>query len=331
MGDAMNEMILQVEDLHIRFKTYAGIVHAVSGISFEIRRGEMFGLVGESGCGKSITGMAIMNAIPEPGKIEKGRVLFNGENILRKNEVQMQSLRGGRIAMIFQDPTASLNPVFTIGNQILRQVRQHSDRSRKEAEAHALAFFERVGLPDPKRIFNAYPHELSGGMQQRVMIAMGLASGAELLIADEPTTALDVTIQAQILALLAELREKENLSILLITHDLGVVAETCERVAVAYAGRVVETGHVDSVLYAPKHPYTRGLLAALPDSVEHGQSLQMIKGNVPDGLRPVSGCPFHPRCSDVIEICRRKDPAQFQMEDVGHIVACHLYVEGTDD
>ncbi|MBT3388991.1 MAG: ABC transporter ATP-binding protein [Chloroflexi bacterium] len=326
----MTDTILQVDDLHIRFETYAGTVHAVNGISFEIQRGEMFGLVGESGCGKSVTGMALMNAIPSPGKIENGRVLFNGEDILQKNEAQMQSLRGGRIAMIFQDPTASLNPVFTIGNQILRQVRQHSARSRKEAEEHAFDFFERVGLPDPKRIFSAYPHELSGGMKQRVMIAMGLASGAEFLIADEPTTALDVTIQAQILALLAELREKENLSILLITHDLGVVAETCERVAVAYAGRVVETGQVDSVLYAPKHPYTRGLLAALPDSVQHGQPLQMIKGAVPDGLRPIAGCPFHPRCSDAMEICSIKEPAQVQMEDDGHIVACHLYGEGAN-
>lgn len=323
----MSDPILSIENLHVRFDTYAGTVHAVNGMSFEMQRGEMFGLVGESGCGKSVTGLAVMRAVPSPGRIENGRIFFNGEDVMLKEESEMQDLRGGRIAMIFQDPTASLNPVFTSGNQINRQIRQHSSVGKKEAKARALEMFDAVGLPDPERIYRAYPHELSGGMKQRVMIAMGLASGAELLIADEPTTALDVTIQAQILALLSDLRQKEGLSILLITHDLGVVAETCDRVAVAYAGCIVETGTVDEVLYETKHPYTQGLMAALPDAAEHGQPLVVIKGNVPDGLRPVKGCPFHPRCHAVMDICRDQGPHTIQLENKGHTVACHLYEE----
>lgn len=323
----MSDPILSIEDLHIRFDTYAGTVHAVNGMTFSMRPGEMFGLVGESGCGKSVTGLAVLRAVPSPGRIENGRVLFDGEDVMLKSDAEIQDLRGGRIAMIFQDPTASLNPVFTVGNQINRQIRQHNKMSKKTAKERALEMFDEVGLPDPAGIYRAYPHELSGGMQQRVMIAMALAAGAEMLIADEPTTALDVTIQAQILALLSELRQKEGLSILLITHDLGVVAETCDRVAVAYAGRIVETGAVDDVLYQTKHPYTQGLMAALPDMVEHGQPLQVIKGNVPDGLRPVTGCPFHPRCHAVMDICREQQPAAIQMESQGHMVACHLYEE----
>ncbi len=323
----MREPILTIEDLHVRFDTYAGTVHAVNGMSFSMQPGEMFGLVGESGCGKSVTGLAVLRAIPSPGSIENGRIFFEGEDLMARSEEEMQALRGGRIAMIFQDPTASLNPVFTAGSQISRQIRQHSKLNKKAAKARALEMFDEVGLPDPEGIYRAYPHELSGGMKQRVMIAMGLASGAELLIADEPTTALDVTIQAQILALLSELRQREGLSILLITHDLGVVAETCARVAVAYAGRIVETGAVEDVLYQTKHPYTQGLMAALPDTVEHGQPLQVIKGAVPDGLQPVPGCPFHPRCPDVMDICRQERPLPVQMAGAGHTVACHLYEE----
>ncbi len=323
----MTDPILSIEDLHVRFDTYAGTVHAVNGMTFEMQPGEMFGLVGESGCGKSVTGLAALRAVPSPGRIENGRIIFSGEDVMQKSEEEMQAIRGGRIAMIFQDPTASLNPVFTAGNQITRQIQQHSNASKKAAKERALEMFDEVGLPNPEGIYRAYPHELSGGMQQRVMIAMALASGAELLIADEPTTALDVTIQAQILALLSELRQNEGLSILLITHDLGVVAETCDRVAVAYAGRIVETGTVDDVLYQTKHPYTQGLMSALPDMVEHGHPLQVIKGNVPDGLRPVTGCPFHPRCYAVMDICREQQPLPIQMESQKHSVACHLYEE----
>jgi oligopeptide/dipeptide ABC transporter ATP-binding protein len=324
----ITDPILSIADLHVCFDTYAGTVYAVNGMTFAMMPGEMFGLVGESGCGKSVTGLAVLHAIPSPpGRIESGRILFSGEAIMEKSEAEMQDIRGRRIAMIFQDPTASLNPVFTVGNQIVRQIRQHSHAGKQEAEQRAIAMFEEVGLPDPQRIFRAYPHELSGGMQQRVMIAMALASGAELLIADEPTTALDVTIQAQILALLSELRRKEGLSILLITHDLGVVAETCDRVAVAYAGRIVESGSVEEVLYQTKHPYTQGLLAALPDTIKQNQQLQVIKGTVPDGLNPVLGCPFHPRCPDVMDICREQQPLPIQIGDQGHTVACYLYEE----
>jgi len=321
----VNTPLLSVEDLHVHFNTYAGICRAVNGVSFEIRPGEMFGLVGESGCGKTVTGLAIMRAVPPPGRIMKGRIVFQEEYLITKSESEMRDIRGGRIAMIFQDPTASLNPVFTVGYQISLQITQHRHVSKKEAKQLALDMFAEVGLPHARSIYNTYPHELSGGMQQRVMIAMALASGAELLIADEPTTALDVTIQAQILALLSQLRESEGLTILLITHDLGVVAETCDRVAVTYDGRIVETGTVDEVLYQTKHPYTQGLMAALPDSVDHGRPLQVIKGNVPDGLRPVTGCPFHPRCQAVMDICREQQPLHIQMENQGHTVACHLY------
>ena len=317
--------ILSVEDLHIRFNTYAGTVHAVNGITFDIRSGEMFGLVGESGCGKSVTGLAVLRKIPPPGQMVEGRIHFQGKDVMEMSEADLQDIRGGRIAMIFQNPGASLNPVFTVGSQITRLIRLHTDANKKQAKERALAMFESVGLPNPDRIFKAYPHNLSGGMQQRVMIAMALACGAELLIADEPTTALDVTIQAQILALLAELRKAEGLSILLITHDLGVVAETCDRVAVAYAGRIVETGQTDDVLYHPKHPYTRGLLAALPDTAGEGEALQVIKGNVPDGLRPVTGCPFHPRCPEAMDICQTHSPTLAKVGDTQHITACFLY------
>jgi oligopeptide/dipeptide ABC transporter ATP-binding protein len=284
----MNNHLLHVEDLYVRFKTYAGLVYAVNGMTFDVRRGEMFGLVGESGCGKSVTGLAILRMVPHPGEIVRGSIRFRGQDLLRKSEAEMRKIRGGRIAMIFQDPSASLNPVFTVGDQVTRVIQQHIATSKSEACQRALEMFAAVGLPDPSRIFRTYPHELSGGMQQRVMIAMALSSGAELLIADEPTTALDVTIQAQILALLAELKVRQGVSVLLITHNLGVVAETCDRVGVAYAGGIVETGKTDDVLYRMKHPYTQGLLAALPRPAQRGQALQSIEGSVPDG-RPERG------------------------------------------
>ncbi len=325
----MTEPLLIVESLYVRFRTYAGEVHAVNGMSFDIYPGEMLGLVGESGCGKSVTGLAVMNAVPPPGQIVNGRILFHNEDILQKDETEMRTIRGSSISMIFQDPTASLNPVFTVGNQITRQLRQHTKLNKAQTKKRALEMFAEVGLPDPERIFRAYPHELSGGMQQRVMIAMGLASGAELLIADEPTTALDVTIQAQILTLLSELRQREGLTILLITHNLGVVAETCDRIVVAYAGRVVENGRVADVLEHTKHPYTKGLLASLPDMAGPGEPLQVINGSVPDGLHPVSGCSFHPRCPEAMERCRRETPSLISVGANEHKAACHLYEEAS--
>jgi oligopeptide/dipeptide ABC transporter ATP-binding protein len=232
--------------------------------------------------------------------------------------------------MIFQDPSASLNPLFTIGNQVVRVVRQHLSLGKKEARKRALAMFEAVGLPDPKRIFHAYPHELSGGLQQRAMIAFALSTGAELLVADEPTTALDVTIQSQILELLIDLRDSQGVSILLITHNLGVVAETCDRVGVAYAGSIVETGVTDDVLFDMKHPYTHGLLAAIPHPSRRGQSLQAIDGSVPNGLALPTGCPFHPRCPEVLPLCQAQQPALISLGD-GHSVACHLYADQKED
>jgi len=272
-----------------------------------------------------VTGLTILRMVPYPGEITGGRILFHGEDLAQKSKSEMQAIRGRRIAMVFQDPSASLNPVFTVGNQMVRVIRQHLPVGRAEARERALEMFAAVGLPDPPGILRAYPHELSGGMQQRAMIAAALAPGAELLVADEPTTALDVTIQAQILALLADLRERQGVSILLITHNLGVVAETCDRVGVAYAGSIVEMGRTDDVLFRMKHPYTRGLLAALPRPARRGQPLQSIAGSVPDGLRLPPGCPFHPRCPAAMEVCREERPHLVPAGAEGHAVACHLY------
>jgi peptide/nickel transport system ATP-binding protein len=323
----VSNTLLAVENLHVRFNTYAGLVYAVNGMTFDIRTGEVFGLVGESGCGKSVTGLAVLRMVPHPGEIVEGRILFHGEDLLSRTETEMQNIRGRRIAMIFQDPSASLNPVFTVGDQTTCIIRQHSSANHAEAEKRALDTFVAVGLPDPPRMLRAYPHELSGGMQQRVMIAMALSSGAQLLIADEPTTALDVTIQAQILDMLTKLRETQELSILLITHNLGVVAETCDRVAVAYAGNVVEMGQTDDVLQRMKHPYTQGLLAALPRPTHRGQVLQSIKGSVPDGHRLPVGCSFHPRCPAVMDICRTDKPPLSPVGSEGHVAACYLYAD----
>ena len=321
----MNDSLLSVEDLHVQFSTYAGIVRAVNGISFEVREGEIFGLVGESGCGKSVTGYSVLRMVPHPGEITRGRITFQNEDLLTKSEAEMRRIRGGRIAMIFQDPSASLNPVFSIGNQVTRVIRLHLPVGKGEARELALHMFDSVGLPDPPRVFRSYPHELSGGMKQRVMIGMALSSGAELLIADEPSTALDVTIQAQILALLTQLRENQGVSILLITHDLGVVAETCDRVGVAYAGDIVEMGNAGDVLYDMKHPYTQGLLGALPRPTQRGKALLSIEGSVPDGISLLVGCPFHPRCPHAMDVCLVDKPPLVPVGFRGHVAACYLY------
>jgi peptide/nickel transport system ATP-binding protein len=323
--------LLSIQDLHVSFQTYAGVVRAVNGMTFEVQDGEIFGLVGESGCGKSMTGYAVLRMVPHPGEIQQGRILFHGENLLEASEAEMRQVRGGRIAMIFQDPSASLNPVFTVGSQATRVVRHHLNVGKSEARRLALETFDAVGLPDPARVFGSYPHELSGGMKQRIMIAMALSCGAELLIADEPSTALDVTIQAQILALLSDLRESQGVSILLITHDLGVVAETCDRVGVAYAGSIVEMGLAADVLYRMKHPYTLGLLGALPRPTHRGKTLQSIEGSVPDGLRLPPGCPFHPRCPRVMEVCMEAMPPLYPAGYKGHVAACYLYKEGVPE
>ncbi len=323
----MSDVLLSVKDLHVYFNTYAGKVHAVNGMTFDIRRSEIFGLVGESGCGKSVTSLAILNMIPQGGEIAQGRILLDGSDVLKMNKNQLQEVRGRRISIIFQDPSASLNPVFTVGSQTVRVINEHMKLPSDQAHRRALEMYYAVALPDPERIFRAYPHELSGGMQQRVMIAMALACGAELLIADEPTTALDVTIQAQILALLTDLRREQNISILLITHNLGVVAETCDRVGVAYAGTIVEIGKTEDVLFRTQHPYTQGLLGALPRPSTRKHALQSIPGSVPDGLTQHAGCPFAPRCPSVMEVCQRTMPPLVPLEAAGpgHAAACYLY------
>jgi oligopeptide/dipeptide ABC transporter ATP-binding protein len=323
----MSDNLLAVEDLSVVFHTYAGKVHAVNGMTFQVRRNEIFGLVGESGCGKSVTGMALVKMIPAGGEITAGRIDFDGQDILKMPPKELRQVRGRRIAMIFQDPSTSLNPVFSVGNQTVRIISQHMKISPEQARRRTLEMYAAVALPDPERIFRNYPHQLSGGMQQRVMIAMALACGAELLIADEPTTALDVTIQAQILELLTDLRREQNISILLITHNLGVVAETCDRVGVAYAGAIVEMGKTNDVLFNTKHPYSEGLLAALPRPSTRKRALQSIPGNVPDGMAPILGCPFSSRCSHTMEVCLSVTPELRAPEkaQADHFVACHLY------
>jgi oligopeptide/dipeptide ABC transporter ATP-binding protein len=266
--------------------------------------------------------------VPHPGEIVEGRITFQGEDLLEKSKDEMAHIRGGRIAMIFQDPSASLNPVFSIGDQMGRVIRRHLLLSSAETRERVLEMLDAVRLPDPARAARSYPHELSGGMKQRAMVAMALSTGAELLIADEPTTALDVTIQTQILALLTELQETQDVSILLITHDLGVVAETCHRVGVAYAGDIVEMGDVDDVLYQMKHPYTQGLLASLPRPTHRGQDLQSIEGSVPDGIHLPPGCPFHPRCPHAMGVCSGAKPPLYSVGREGHVAACYLYSEG---
>jgi len=323
----MSEILVNIENLHVRFRTYAGEVHAVNGVNLDIRRGEIFGLVGETGCGKTVTGLSLLRLIPHPGEIVAGRITFKGQDILSLSEQEMQDIRGAQIAMIFQNPAASLNPVFSVGEQIEMVIRQHQKVNRSVARQRALEMLETVGLPDPPQIIKTYPHELSGGMQQRVMVALALASNASLLIADEPTTALDVTIQAQILTLLTQLKESRGLSILLITHNMGVVAETCDRVAVLYAGHVVEKGRTRDIFKEMKHPYTQGLLEAIPRLGSHGKRLRAIIGSVPSGLVVLPGCPFEPRCSCAMDVCRQTSPP---LVSVGgeHYVACHRF---TDD
>lgn len=319
--------LLALKNLHITFTTYAGTIHAVNGMTFAIEKGEIFGLVGESGCGKSVTGLAIMRALTDTGKVTGGSILYKGEDLLLKSESTMKKIRGKQIAMIFQDPSASLNPVFTIGNQINRIIRHHTGLKQKSARQRALELFDSVALPDPEDIYQAYPHQLSGGMQQRVMIAMALSSGAELLIADEPTTALDVTIQAQILDLLVDLRAREGIAVLLITHNLGVVSTTCDRMAVAYAGQIIETGPTHQILRNMRHPYTRGLLASLPTRSIKGQALQPIAGQVPNGMHLLKGCSFASRCAHAQDDCLRSKPELQPLDQTGHCVACHFYLE----
>lgn len=319
----MDRPLVVVRDLRLEFRTYAGIVHALNGIDLEIYEQDVLGLVGETGCGKSVTGLSILRLVPRGGEIVSGSILFRGEELLDKPDSYMQQVRGASIAMIFQDPSASLNPLFTVGQQIETVMRRHQQAEKREIRRKALELLEVVELPDPPRILKTYPHELSGGMKQRVSIAIALSCGADLLIADEPTTDLDVTVQAQILDLLRRLRDTQGVAILLITHDLAVVAEMCQRVAVLYAGQVVESGPVDAVLYRAKHPYTQALLEASPRRSSRGKALQAIPGTVPSGLQPIEGCPFGPRCPHFMEACEQPPPRVGV--EATHTVACYLY------
>jgi peptide/nickel transport system ATP-binding protein len=293
---APGERLLDVRGLRTSFYTRDGVVRAVDGIDFHIGRGEILGLVGESGCGKSVTSLSIMRLIAKPGVIEAGEVVFDGQDLLKLSTSEMRKVRGNRISMIFQQPTSALNPVWDVGRQVAEVLEVHRGMKRPDARRRALDLLKMVGIPDAERRLDAYPHELSGGMAQRVMIAMALACEPELLIADEPTTALDVTIQAQILDLVRDLRDRTETAIILITHDLGVVAETCDRVAVMYAGEIIEQAPVDELFAAPRHPYTRGLLGSIPVLGDVRESLTVIPGNVPNLIGLPPGCRFAPRC-----------------------------------
>jgi oligopeptide/dipeptide ABC transporter ATP-binding protein len=306
----VSEPLLRVSHLTTVFDTKRGPVNAADDISFEIRAGETLGLVGESGSGKSVTALSIMRLLQPPGRVAAGRILFTGRDLLTLPEREMRSIRGAEISLIFQEPMTALNPVFTIGDQIAETLLVHKRATRRAARAKAIELLEAVRIPDASARIGDYPHQLSGGMRQRVLIAMALACRPSLVIADEPTTALDVTIQAQILELLRDMKRALNLSLLLITHDLGVVAETADRVAVMYAGRIVETGPVRAILRTPQHPYTRGLLASIPGAAP-GQRLQAIEGSVPSlGALP-PGCAFHPRCPYRFDRCTTAPPPDY--------------------
>lgn len=320
----MPDAILQVNNLVTSFGLDRGRFNAVDGISFDMNKGETLGVVGESGCGKSMTALSIMRLVPKPGLISEGDVLLNGTNLLKKGRTEMRRIRGNQISMIFQEPMTSLNPLFTVGNQIVEVYNVHRKLSKAAARDKAIDSLKLVGIPEPKKRFSEYPHQLSGGMRQRVMIAMALACEPQVLLADEPTTALDVTIQAQILDLLYGLKEKVNTSIMMITHDLGVVAEVADRVIVMYAGKIVEQAAIKELFRNPLHPYTQGLLGSVPRIDRTREALHEIKGTVPSLDDMPKGCRFAPRCSQRRPECQEHDPDVVEKTD-GHLVKCLLY------
>lgn len=327
MAEEIKNPLLQVKDLEVSFFTNAGEVKAVRKISYDLKFGEVIGIVGESGSGKSVSSYALMGIIPEPGEVIGGDIVFDGAKILEKTEGDLQKIRGKDVGMIFQDPMTSLNPVFTVGHQIEESLKRHTELNKTQRTERIIELLKLVGINQPEKRVKQYPHELSGGMRQRIMIAMSLACNPKLLIADEPTTALDVTIQAQIIELLKELKEKINMSIIFITHDLGVVADICDKIAVMYAGTVVERGSVEEIFYKPQHPYTKGLLKSIPrvDSDEH-ERLIPIEGNPVDLIFPPAGCAFAPRCESCMKICLENVPPVY-MENEGHESACWLHVK----
>ncbi|MBO8170619.1 MAG: ABC transporter ATP-binding protein [Bacillaceae bacterium] len=322
------DKLLEINDLHVSFYTYGGEVQAIRGASFHVNKGETLAIVGESGSGKSVTAQAVMGLIPSPpGKIKQGEILFNGENIVHYSEKQMQNIRGSQISMIFQDPMTSLNPTMKIGRQITEGIIKHEGLTKKQAQARAIELLKMVNIPNAEERIDQYPHQFSGGMRQRVMIAIALACNPQLLIADEPTTALDVTIQAQILELMKDLQKEIGTSIIMITHDLGVVANVADRVAVMYAGKIIESGTVDEIFYSPQHPYTWGLLQSVPrlDS-DRNEKLVPIDGTPPDLLDPPKGCPFAARCEYAMKVCLEEQPDTTVKSD-SHRVNCWLQHE----
>ncbi|NLJ73573.1 MAG: ABC transporter ATP-binding protein [Firmicutes bacterium] len=326
----MTQKLLSVRDLKTYFYTDDGVIPAVDGVSFDLDRGGTIGIVGESGCGKSVTSLSVMGLIPDPpGKIVGGEIIFEGQNLLELSEAEMRNIRGNDISMIFQEPMTSLNPVFTIGNQIMEAIILHQHLDKAAAREKAIEMLHLVGIPSPDKRIDEYPHQLSGGMRQRVMIAMALSCNPKLLIADEPTTALDVTIQAQILDLMRELREELGTAIMMITHDLGVIAELVDKVAVMYTGKIVESADTYTIFGDPLHPYTIGLLGSIPKLEGTVDRLQTIPGTVPTpGSFPV-GCGFHPRCPFAKDICVAKEPPAFEVKP-GHHVACWKMVDYVD-
>ena len=320
----MAEYLVDIKNERLSFFTPVGEVKALNDVSIHLREGEVLGIVGESGSGKSVTAYSLMGLTAHPGKLVGGSLMFNGHQIDQMSDKEMRKIRGNEISIIFQDPMTSLNPVYTVGNQIMEAIRYHTDKSKAQAKERARELLELVGINEPDKRLKQYPHELSGGMRQRIMIAMALACEPKLLIADEPTTALDVTIQAQILELMMELKEKLGMAIIMITHDLGVVASMCERIAVMYAGKIVEYGTADDIFYRAKHQYTKGLIRSIPriDTKEH-ERLIPIEGTPVDLLNPPKGCPFAPRCEECMKICLREMPPVTQFDRV-HYTQCWL-------
>jgi oligopeptide/dipeptide ABC transporter ATP-binding protein len=324
LGSTANEPLLKTEDLRTYYFIAEGRVKSVDGVSLKVNEQEALGIVGESGCGKSTVAHSILRLVKEPGRIVGGKILFEGQDLLRISEAEMRKIRGGRIAMVFQNPTSSLNPVFTVGSQIGEVIKLHQNVQKQEVNEKVIDALGKVGIPSPSERMKDYPHEYSGGMCQRAMMAMALSCNPKLLIADEPTTSLDVTIQAQILDLMRTLRKEFNASILLIGHDFGVMSELCDRIVVMYSGKVVESADLSTIFKDPKHPYTKALLESIPTINIQKERLHVIPGDVPELIRPPLGCRFHPRCERVMEECKTKDPPIIEVEK-GHEVACLLY------